>query len=252
MKTVYIPKGETVCYESLETEHLVVKGCLKVTYGISAKSVSGDGVLFAQTIHADDIRAREIDSGSVICKRLLADQVQARELIAVESAAVSTFLAAQTIKAGRLTVTVSEVDAVEAAEVINMDAKRRSLFGLLLISALRSLWTVMTMSPERKSKNRNEMETQDDDDHRGGSNSGDDPVMREKIAKTVREIIEQQKASTAVKPEEEKQDFEMKRIQSIFKLLRDQGYTLQIIPGRPEDNAPILDFETECAAPDAA
>ena len=29
MKTVYIPKGETVNYDSLETEHLVVDGCLK-------------------------------------------------------------------------------------------------------------------------------------------------------------------------------------------------------------------------------
>ena len=32
MKTVYIPKGETVHYESLVTDHLVVKGCLDVTY----------------------------------------------------------------------------------------------------------------------------------------------------------------------------------------------------------------------------
>lgn len=31
MKTVYIPKGETVRYETLATDRLVVKGCLKVT-----------------------------------------------------------------------------------------------------------------------------------------------------------------------------------------------------------------------------
>ena len=31
MKTVYIPKGETVRYETLTTDRLVVKGCLKVT-----------------------------------------------------------------------------------------------------------------------------------------------------------------------------------------------------------------------------
>ena len=40
MKTVYIPKGETVTYETLETERLVVKGCLKVAYGIRARSIS--------------------------------------------------------------------------------------------------------------------------------------------------------------------------------------------------------------------
>ena len=38
MKTVYIPKGHTVCYESLETEHLVVEGCLKTTCGVKAKT----------------------------------------------------------------------------------------------------------------------------------------------------------------------------------------------------------------------
>lgn len=32
MKTVYIPKGETVHYESLATEYLVVHGRLHVTY----------------------------------------------------------------------------------------------------------------------------------------------------------------------------------------------------------------------------
>ena len=30
MKTVYIPKEETVYYENLTAEHLVVDGCLKV------------------------------------------------------------------------------------------------------------------------------------------------------------------------------------------------------------------------------
>ena len=29
MKTIYIPKGETIRYESLATEHLVVHGCLQ-------------------------------------------------------------------------------------------------------------------------------------------------------------------------------------------------------------------------------
>ena len=40
MKTVYIPKGKTVHYESLVTDHLVVKGCLDVPYGINANTIS--------------------------------------------------------------------------------------------------------------------------------------------------------------------------------------------------------------------
>jgi len=36
MKTIYIPKGESIHYESLTTEHLVVHGHLHVDYGIKA------------------------------------------------------------------------------------------------------------------------------------------------------------------------------------------------------------------------
>ena len=45
MKTVYIPKGETVHYESLTTEHLVVHGRLHVTYGVKAQSITGCSVV---------------------------------------------------------------------------------------------------------------------------------------------------------------------------------------------------------------
>ena len=31
----------------------------------------------------------------------------------------------------------------------------------------------------------------------------------------------------------------------IFKLAREQGYTLKLIPGTPEENAPVFDFENE-------
>ena len=44
MKTIYIPKGETVSYENLVTGRIVVHGCLKVLDGIKAKSITGSGV----------------------------------------------------------------------------------------------------------------------------------------------------------------------------------------------------------------
>ena len=251
MKNIYIPKGETVCYESLETEHLIIKGCVKVTHCISAKTISGDGVVIAQSVHADDIRTREIESGSVICKRLIAHQTQATELIASESAAVSTFLSSQYVKTGKLTVSVSEVDEVDAVEVINLGAKRRSLFGLLLVSELRSLWAKLTAPKSRKNKEKSTAKKHgDDDDHTGGGNGGD-AGLRDEIAKTVREVMAEQRASAAT-VEEPDEDFEQKRILNIFKLLRDQGYTLRIIPGTPEENAPVLDFGTEAFRPKAA
>ena len=40
-------------------------------------------------------------------------------------------------------------------------------------------------------------------------------------------------------------DEELNRIVGIFKLAREQGYTLKLIPGTPEENAPVFDFEHE-------
>lgn len=47
----------------------------------------------------------------------------------------------------------------------------------------------------------------------------------------------------AVEPEA--LDEELNRIVAIFKLAREQGYTLKLIPGTPEENAPVFDFENE-------
>ena len=48
-----------------------------------------------------------------------------------------------------------------------------------------------------------------------------------------------------VKKDEEPVDEELNRIVGMFKLARENGYTLKLIPGTPEENAPIFDMETE-------
>ncbi len=150
MKRVYIPQGQTVTYDSLETEHLVVNGCLRVAHSLKARTISGTGVIFAGTISADDICAREIDAASVYCLRLAARRVQAAEVFASESAAVSCYLCADYVAADRLTVALSEIGKVDAREVINLPPKKRSLFRLLLASALRSAWMSLTAPREGK------------------------------------------------------------------------------------------------------
>ena len=145
MKTVYIPKGETVRYESLMTEHLVVHGCLQVSNGIKARTIAGQGTIYAGSIDADVIRVDDVEAGSIVCKRLLAKRVQSPEVFASESAAVSCFLSAAYVETGRLTVTLSEIDEVKAEEVVNLTPKKRTLFGTLLASLLRSFWTALTV-----------------------------------------------------------------------------------------------------------
>ena len=218
MKTVYVPAGETVSYESLETERLVVMGCLKVTYGIKAKTISGSGVICAGSVEADDIRIDDVEASSVICKHFLAKRAKTPELFASESAAVSCFLSAAYVETGKLTVAISEVNEVKAEEIVHLSARERSLFGLLLASALRSFWTALTASPVRETVS--EEATEPEEENKEAAN-----------AEIVQEVPE---------PVDE----ELNRFVGMFKLLREGGYTLRVVPGTPEENAPTFDFES--------
>lgn len=212
MKNVYIPKGETVSYETLETDRLVVKGCLKVTYGIKATTISGGGTITAGTVSADDIRVDDLEAASVVCQRLIAKRVQTPELFASESAAVSCFLSSSYVETGKLTVAISEVDEVKADEVIHLKPRKRSLFRFLLASALRSLWTSLTTRPSKAE------------------------VMDAEFVPVEEESEEQEQ-------KDEPTDEELNRIVGMFKLAREGGYTLKLIPGTPEENAPIFNME---------
>ena len=72
----------------------MVHGRLRVTYCVKAQSITGSGVIDASSINADTVCIDDVESGTVICKRLIAKRVQAPEVFASESAAVSCFLAA--------------------------------------------------------------------------------------------------------------------------------------------------------------
>ena len=228
MKTVYIPKGETVRYESLTTEHLVVHGCLQVSNGIKARTITGQGS--AGTIDADVIRVDDVEAGSIVCKRLLAKRVQSPEVFASESATVSCFLSAAYVETGRLTVTLSEIDEVKAEEVVNLTPKKRTLFGTLLASLLRSFWTALTVHGQKEPTVMTDA----------------CEAMPEGVTESTQEETQEPEAEQAAPCEEENAvepeavDEELNR-----KLAREQGYTLKLIPGTPEENAPMFDFENE-------
>lgn len=222
MKTVYIPKGETVCYESLDTENLVVKGFLKVNGDVRAKTISGCGSICAGTVGADVIRIDSLEAASVVCARLIAKRVEAPEVFASESAVVSCFLASSYVETGKLTVAVSEVDEVKADEVIHLSRKKRSLFGTLLASALRSFWTGLT-APKARSEILDAEYVQAPTDVPNVMEAEADSLTAEAV------------------PEDE----ELNRFIAMFKLLRQSGCTLKVIPGTPEENAPVFDFDQE-------
>lgn len=228
MKTVYIPKGETVKYDSLYTEALVVDGCLYVSGDIKATNVSGRGFISADTISADNIRIGELEAVTITCESLIAKRVQTSELFASESVVASCFLAAETVQAGKLTVSVSEIGKANAEEIINLVPKRRSLFGTLVASALRSLWTRLT-APEFAEPTPVQEEV-----HDAPYRTADD---------TEELVIEE--VPYSVTATDEPFDEELNRFVAMFKLARESGFTLRIIPGTPEENAPVFDFETQ-------
>lgn len=237
MKTVYIPKGETVHYESLVTEHLVVHGHLHVTYGIKAKSINGKGVINAGTVEADTVCVDDVEAASVICKRLLAKRVQSPEVFASESAAVSCFLSAAYVETGKLTVAISEIDVVEAQEVVNLPPRKRSLLGTLLASVLRSFWTALTV----QDKKQEVMDAEFTPVQEEQTENPQEEIPVEQTAAVVEMATEEQETAK----DEEPVDEELNRIIGLFKLSREQGYTLKLIPGTPEENAPVFDFAAE-------
>lgn len=236
MKTVYIPKGETVSYESLVTEHLVVKGCLNVTYGVKAKTISGGGTICAGTVEGDVVRTGSLEAASVICKRLIAKRVQAPEVFASESAVVSCFLSSAYVETGKLTVAISEVDVVKADEVVNLTRKKRTLFGTLLVSVLRSFWTALT-APRTGGEVMDAEYAPVQEPQAEAAPEAGQPVETETAASAAQE-------QPGPKVEAEPVDEELNRFIAMFKLMRESGYTLKILPGTPEENAPVFDFDT--------
>lgn len=233
MKKVFIPAGESRSYETLVTEHLVVDGHLNVVNGLKAKTISGTGVITAGEVSADVCHIGELETATAIFRKLMARRVSAAEIFASDCACVTHFLSAAYVETGRLTVSVSEIDKVNADEIITLQ-KKRGMFGALVASSLRAFWLDLTapiddymdaeFEPVDKSKD-----------------TSIDPAVQKEIARTVRQILaEHEKEAAASEPDE---DFELKRVISTFKLLRDKGYTLRILPKTPEENAPVFDLE---------
>lgn len=140
MKKLYIPKGETRHYESVESGNIVVEGCLKVDGTIKARHVSGHGVIEAGTISARTVTAMDVEAAHIVAEALTAERVCAVEVHISGAAAVSCRLEAQLVEAGKLTVADCEIGELRCDEVINLPARKRGLLSTLLASFFRSLW----------------------------------------------------------------------------------------------------------------
>lgn len=228
MKSIYVPKGETICYESLYADRIVVDGCLEVDRGLDAKVISGNGIIHAGKVTANTIRISTLDACSVMCKRLLAERVDAPEVFASESVTASCVLSACMVDTPKLTVAVCEVEELKVKDVVKVPAKRWSLFGILLYTTFQSLWFFL-----RETMTRGE-----------AIDADYEPVPTTEDAPETTEAEQAESpSSTQRKTEREPVDEELNRVINLFKLAREQGYTLRLVPGTPEENAPVFDFK---------
>lgn len=225
MKSIYIPKGQTAHYESLYADRIVVDGCLRVDHGLDAKVISGRGFIHAGKVSANIIRTGTLDACSVMCKHLMANRVDAPEVFASGSITVSCVLSACLVETPKLTVAVCEVEELKAKHVVKVPAKRWSLFGILFYTSLQALWLAIQAAMTR-----------------GTAIDADYEPVRPVEEATAEEPAPVEEVEEAAEPEPV--DEELNRVINLFKLSRDAGYTLRIVPGTPEENAPTFDVDS--------
>ena len=218
MKKLYIPRGETRHYESLETTDIVVDGCLKVEGSIKARHISGKGVLSAGIISARTVNVMDVEAADVIARSLTAERVCAVEVHVSGAAAVSCFLEAQYVSAGKLTVAQSQIGELCCEEVVNLPQKHRSLWGTLVAGLFRGLWASLTSSLRKREPM--------DADYRQVEPSGQESAsVQEKTAQPEKD------ASNAKSPFGDlENDFEFRRLAAMYRLSRERGYYLRLVP----------------------
>ena len=139
-KTVYIPRGEECGYENLTCENLVVNGVLDVSDSITAKRISGSGVIRANYIKTDSLVCHDITAGYIVTDELAAKRVSAVSITAVQSITVSSYLEAGYVDTCKATIAKAEVENMRAHEIVKLPSREHSLYGVVLLSAIRSLW----------------------------------------------------------------------------------------------------------------
>lgn len=220
MKKLYIPKGETRHFESVESEHIIVKGCLKVDGAIKARHISGDGILEAGVISAKTVTAMDIEAAIITVEKLAAERVCAVEVHASESAVVSCRLEAQLVEAGKLTVADSEIGELRADDVVNLPAKKRGLVGTLLASWLRGLWASLFCRAPKESKAKAD-----------AMDADWTPQTAEEAVPTGPAILSTTEKNMANADFED--DFEFKRLKALYQMTRGQGYYLRLVSMEP-------------------
>ena len=150
---------------------------------------------------------------------------------------------------GLCTAGIIDHDSISGAREFLAAAELVGMLLTLLFSKLRTFWLRLTASRPQGRFEKPRTEAPEEE----ASDTPEDAETKANIAKIVQEVLAQQAAEKAACENDanDADDFELQRMVSTFKLLRSKGYTLRILPGTPEENAPVFDFAAESIQPAA-
>jgi len=149
MKKVFVPKGETVTHNCLYTDRIVVKGVLRVSDRLVAREIVGGGVIEAREIVCDDICAASVSADFVTAKRIATDKLFVQFECRAQDIAVKDYAAAGYVNAGKLSLTLSDIQACDADKIITLKRKN-GMLGLLWASWWRGLFLSLFYGGEMK------------------------------------------------------------------------------------------------------
>jgi len=232
-KVMYIPKGQTVAFDNLYCENLIVLGTLIVRGRLVARNIrSTKGHICASSISAKSLVGNTVDADVIVVDRLIANQVDALEIRVTENMAASSFVKADLLKAGKVTLADSEIGDLQSDDVTYLTAKKRGLLGTLFASSMRAFWFYL-------------------------SGQGVEPVADEEetVKEPEAEASSEATAEADTTPSDEtapettegsilSDDEEFLRIKMMYIVAKEAGYTLQLIPSEPQpDGAANPDFQ---------
>lgn len=159
MKTMYIHKKQLAEHMEIYAKNIVVNGMLKVEGKIVADHISGKGIveageISAKTISIPHVKANHIVANELLCNKAFAEIARVRDKLTAKE-----YIEADRVECNALVLTQSDIQTVDAVEVVNLEPKKRGILGLAFAAWLRS--TVVEFC-ELFQKGDNEVDEEDE------------------------------------------------------------------------------------------
>ena len=225
-KVMYVSKDQEVELDNLYCENLIVCGALRVNGMLVAKHIrSTNGYISANGITAKTIVGYRIDACNIEVDKMIAEHVTALEIRATQSMAVSSYISADYVKAGKITLADSDIGNLYSDDVTYLPVKSRSLLGTLFTSFMRSVWFWLIGAGY-------EFYEDADTDAEEISETAECCDAKEELGLQPNDEIVSEPVDDDLS-----NDAEFQRIKQSYLLAKDAGFSIQIVPKETQTDA---------------